>query len=77
MMVKVLIKDHVYQMTKKQALGLIKEIKKSRRKTNTILALEKDNIFEMRDDGFKTLPEMLKVVKEYSKQGYLVHKVQK
>lgn len=77
MMVKVLINGHAYQMTKTQAVKTINQIKKTRKGTNTILALEKNKIYEMRDDVYPNAKALLKAVKEYNKQGYVVYKVVK
>lgn len=52
-------------------------VKEKKKGTNTILALEKNNIYEMRDDTFKTSQELTKKIKEYNKMGYIVHKIRK
>ncbi|MEG0681706.1 MAG: hypothetical protein RR581_08810, partial [Eubacterium sp.] len=75
--VKLLIKGHLYQMTKQEAVKTINQIKTERKGTNSILALEKNKIFEMRDDTFKTSQELTKKIKEYNKMGYIVHKIRK
>ncbi|MEG2285813.1 MAG: hypothetical protein RSB90_09630, partial [Eubacterium sp.] len=75
--VKLLIKGHLYQMTKQEAVKTINQIKTERKGTNSILALEKNKIFEMRDDQYNSITELLEAVKTYNKQGYIVYKTVK
>lgn len=69
---KVIVNEHVYQMSRHQLKGLIKVAKGSIH--NGIIAVEKDNIVEMRRDSFISNSEKKRRVKEFEDLGYKVYK---
>lgn len=69
---KVLINNKTYQMGRTQFKGLL-EIAKENVK-HGIIAIEKDNIVEMRKDTFKSNTQFKNKVKEFKSLGYKVYK---
>lgn len=68
---KVILKDSVYEMNRKQFKGIL-GIAKKRVKTG-IYAVEKDGIAEMKNDTFADKEELRKAVAEYEKNGFKVY----
>lgn len=74
-LVMVLINNHAYRMSRDKAKKMINMIKKEKKGTNTILAIEKDNIFEMRKDNFNCANDLLSATQIWLKKGYKVYSV--
>lgn len=69
----VLLKDHGYKMEKKKALKMIENLIKEFKGSNVILAIEKDNVFEMRNDRFNCAYDLLTATQDWIKRGYKVY----
>lgn len=68
---KVIISDHDYVMTRKQAKGILKVAQKS--VGQGIFAVEKDSTLFMKNDKFDSLEELNEHIKEYEEQGFKVY----
>lgn len=67
----VLIQGHTYEMPKKQFNQYIKQIKKMIPDCPTLLAIEKDEKVEMRNDMFSSQAELTAAIHKWNKQGYI------
>lgn len=68
----VTVKEHTYEMGRKEFGKTIRNIKKMIPKAPTILAIEKDGHAEMRNDVYKTQKELTDDVIAWNKRGFLV-----
>ena len=66
------IKDHTYEMGRKEFNKLIRSLKKSLKKQPMIIAIEKDGHAIMLNDSFKTQKELTNAITSWNKKGYLV-----
>ena len=68
---RVLLNDHIYEMSKKQFNGVLKVAKKALKRG--IYAVEKDGTAEMKKETYLNKSELEKVVKEYEEKGFKVY----
>ena len=68
---KVILKDNVYEMNRKQFSGVL-DIAKNAVKMG-IYAVEKDGIAEMKNESFADKVELKETVAEYTKNGFKVY----
>lgn len=68
---KVILKDSIYEMSRKQFRGVLDIAKKSVKMG--IYAVEKDGIAEMKNETFESEEDLKKSVSEYEKNGFKVH----
>ncbi len=66
------IKGHTYEMGRKEFKGLIAQVSKSIPNKPTIIALEKDDYAEMRNDVFQTQKDLTNAIVSWNKKGYKV-----
>jgi fructose-1-phosphate kinase PfkB-like protein len=66
------IKGHSYQMKRKEFDKMVKVLKKSIKKKPTILAVEKDNFAEMRNDIYSSQDDLTTAITKWHKQGFSV-----
>lgn len=68
---KVIIDNHIYQMTQKQAKKLLtvagKQIESG------IYAVEKDGVIDLKKEKYKTDTGLQTALKKYRSQGFTVH----
>ena len=68
---RVLLNDHIYEMSRKQFRGVLKVAKKAVK--HGIYAVEKDGTAEMKKETYSNRAELEKVVKEYEEKGFKVY----
>lgn len=68
---KVILKDSVYEMNRKQFRGVLNIAKKSVK--TGIYAVEKDGIAEMKNEPFDSKEDLEKSIAEYEKNGFKVY----
>ena len=68
---RVLLNDHIYEMSRKQFDGVLKVAKKAVKRG--IYAVEKDGTAEMKKETYLNKSELEKVVKEYEEKGFKVY----
>lgn len=68
---RVILKDSVYEMNRKQFRGVLNIAKKSVKMG--IYAVEKDGIAEMKNETFDGKEDLKKSVAEYAKNGFKVY----
>ena len=73
----VLINGNSYKMGKNEFKGFVRELKKKFKRTNIILGIEKNDIFECRKDEFKNPVELLDEVQRWNRKGYKCYYVRK
>ena len=66
------IKGHVYDMPRKQYQATIKMLKQKLKGKNVIIALEKGESAEARNDQYPTRKDLLEAVREWRKAGFIV-----
>lgn len=67
----VIINNHDYKMTRKQANGVLKVARKSVKRG--IFGVEKDLTLFMKNEKFDSLEELDKQIKDYKEQGFKVY----
>ena len=68
---RVLLNDHIYEMSRKQFDGVLKVAKKAVK--HGIYAVEKGGTAEMKKETYSNRAELEKVVKEYEEKGFKVY----
>lgn len=68
---KVILKDKVYEMSRKQFCGLLDVAKRSM--NIGIYAVQKDGVAEMKNEQYENKADLRKAVAEYSKAGFKVY----
>ena len=68
---RVLLNDHIYEMSRKQFDGVIKVAKKAVK--HGIYAVEKDGTAEMKKEMYSNRAELEKAVAEYEEKGFKVY----
>lgn len=68
---RVILKDSIYEMNRKQFRCVLNIAKKSVKMG--IYAVEKDGIAEMKNEIFESKEDLTKSVAEYEKNGFNVH----
>ena len=68
---RVLLNDHIYEMSRKQFDGVLKVAKKAVK--HGIYAVEMDGTAEMKKETYSNKSELEKVVKEYEEKGFKVY----
>lgn len=68
---KVILKDSMYEMNRKQFRGVLDIAKKAVKMG--VYAVEKDGIAEMKNETFESKEELKKAVAEYVAKGFKVH----
>ena len=68
---RVLLNDHIYEMSRKQFRGVLKVAKKAVK--HGIYAVEKDGMAEMKKETCSNREELKKSVAEYAKSGFKVY----
>lgn len=68
---KVIIKDSVYEMTRKQFDGVLGVARKSFE--SGIYAVEKENIAEMKNEPYEDENALKKAIKDYEDNGFKVY----
>ena len=68
---RVLLNDHIYDMSRKQFDGVLKVAKKAAK--HGIYAVEKDGVAEMKKETYLNREELKKSVAEYAKSGFKVY----
>ena len=68
---RVLLNNHIYEMSRKQFDGVMKVAKKAVK--HGIYAVEKDGTAEMKKETYSNKSELEKVVKEYEEKGFKVY----
>jgi hypothetical protein len=68
---KVILKDKIYEMDRKQFCGLLDIAKRS--VNMGIYAVQKDGIAEMKNEKFNNKTDLQKAVAEYVKNGFKVY----
>lgn len=68
---KVILKDKIYEMNRKQFNGLLDVARKSMK--IGIYAVKKDGIAEMKNETFESKEELKKAVAEYAAKGFKAH----
>ena len=67
---KVIVNDHLYEMTRKQLNSVLDIARKQI--PFKIYAVEKDGICELRKDKFDSADELEKTVSEFERKGFKV-----
>lgn len=68
---KVIVNDHVYDMPKEQADGVLKIAKANL--SCGIYAINKDDIIELKNDVIESKDELMKTVSDYARNGFKVY----
>lgn len=68
---RVLLNDHIYEMSKKQFNGVLKVAKKAVKRG--IYAVEKDGTAEMKKETYSNRAELEKAVAEYEEKEFKVY----
>ena len=68
---RVLLNDHLYDMSRKQFDGVLKVAKKAVKRG--IYAVEKDGTAEMKKETYSNKTELEKAVKKYESKGFKVY----
>ncbi len=68
---KVILKDSIYEMNRKQFHGVLDIAKKSVKMG--IYAVEKDGIVEMKNEIFDSKEDLKKSIAKYEKNGFKVY----
>ena len=68
---RVLLNDHIYEMSRKQFRGVLSVAKKAVKRG--IYAVEKDGTAEMKKETYSNKSELEKAVKEYEAKGFKVY----
>lgn len=68
---KVILKDKIYEMNRKQFCGLLDIAKRS--VNMGIYAVQKDGVAEMKKETFENKDDLKKAVAEYVKNGFKVY----
>lgn len=68
---RVILKDTVYEMNRKQFQGICGIAKKSM--NCGIYAIEKDGIAEMKNEQYKNKQSLNKAVNDYKSKGFVVY----
>ena len=68
---RVLLNDHIYEMSRKQFDGVLKVAKKAVKRG--IYAVEKDGTAEMKKEAYSNKVECEKSVKKYEEKGFKVY----
>ena len=68
---RVLLNDHIYDMSRKQLNGVLKVAKKAVK--HGIYAVEKDGLAEMKKETYSNKAELEKAVAEYESKGFKVY----
>ena len=68
---RVLLNDHIYEMSRKQFRGVLSVAKKAVR--HGIYAVERDGMAEMKKETYSNREELKKSVAEYAKSGFKVY----
>ena len=68
---KIIVNDHVYDMPKEQADGVLKIAKANL--SCGIFAIKKDDIIELKNDVIENKDELMKTVADYARNGFKVY----
>ena len=68
---RVLLNDHIYDMSRKQFDGVLKVAKKAVK--HGIYAVEKDGLAETKKETYSNKAELEKAVAEYKEKGFKVY----
>ena len=68
---KVILKDSVYEMNRKQFRAVLQVAKEAVKRG--IYAVEKDGLTEMKKDEFSSKEKLIKAVAEYENKGFKVY----
>ena len=68
---RVLLNDHIYEMSRKQFRGVLSVAKKAVK--HGMYAVEKGGTAEMKKETYSNRAELEKVVKEYEEKGFKVY----
>ena len=68
---RVLLNDHIYEMSRKQLDGVLKVAKKAVKRG--IYAVEKDGMAQMKKETYSNKADLEKAVSEYEANGFKVH----
>ena len=71
-MVTLLIKDNSYSMTPKLAKICVKTAKDAMKGHNAIVAVERQQVVQMKNEVFQSKSELMKKAKEYINSGFKV-----
>lgn len=69
------INNNIYKLNKKAALSAIKIIEEETQKNNTnmLIALEKNNVIEMRKDVYESIHDLHDKISEWTNLGFKVY----
>lgn len=67
------INGHTYQARREAVMAFIRTLRKSFRGQNRIIALERGDVIEMRNDEYPSARACTKAVKDWTRRGYHVH----
>ena len=68
---RVLLNDHIYEISRKQFYGVLKVAKKAVK--HGIYAVEKGGTAEMKKEAYSNMEELKKSVAEYEEKGFKVY----
>lgn len=72
-----MLNGNIYELNRTTVDTCLRMAKGSFKKQNAIVAVEKDDVVDMKRDVFISKPLMDIAIKEYEAQGFLVHRVYK